>query len=66
MHHRDEGNADRLVGLMLSQGYAVALLRAGCTEDELGITHLRAVAARTLGSTTRPFLWGARVRVGVA
>lgn len=65
VHHRDEGNAERLVGLHLSQGYVAALLRAGLSEDQLGITELRAVALRTIGSTPRPFIWSARVRLGV-
>ncbi|MBS0662733.1 MAG: class I SAM-dependent methyltransferase [Verrucomicrobia bacterium] len=66
LHHWDDGDAERLVGLMLSQGYAVALLRAGSTEEELGLTRLRATAARTLGDQPRPFLWSARVRLGLA
>lgn len=65
VHHRDTGDAGRLVGLHLSQGYVAALLRAGVSEDQLGITELRAVAQRTIGVTPRPFHWSARVRVGV-
>ncbi|MFI5356712.1 MAG: class I SAM-dependent methyltransferase [Opitutales bacterium] len=65
VHHQDEGNAARLEGLLQSQGYIAALRRAGVSEDELGITTLRAVAQRTLGDTPRPFLWCARVRLGV-
>lgn len=65
VHHHDDGNAERLVGLLLSQGYIAALQRAGLSEDELGITKLRAVAQRTIGSAPRPFVWGARVRLGV-
>ena len=66
VHHWDSGTAERLVGLLLSQGYVAALQKAGCGEEELGITHLREVAARTLGPEPRPFLWGARIRIGVA
>ncbi len=65
VHHRDDGNAERLVGLHLSQGYVAALQRAGLSEDQLGITELRAVAQRTIGAKPRPFLWSARVRLGV-
>ena len=66
VHHTDDGSAERLVGLLLSQGYIMALLRAGLTEDELGITELRAVARSKLGDQPRPFFWSARVRLGVA
>ena len=65
VHHNDQGNAERLVGLLLSQGYVAALQRAGLGEEQLGIIGLRAVAHRTLGSEPRPFIWSARVRLGV-
>jgi hypothetical protein len=65
IHHHDHGNAERLVGLLLSQGYIATLQKQGLGEDQLGITELRAVAQRTLGSEPRPWLWSARVRLGV-
>ncbi|MDB6127815.1 MAG: Methyltransferase protein [Verrucomicrobia bacterium] len=65
LHHRDMGNAERLVGLMLSQGFVRALLKSGITEEEIGIPEFRAVAQRTLGETMRPFYWGTEVRIGV-
>jgi SAM-dependent methyltransferase len=65
VHHTDEGNADRLVGLLLSQGYVQDILKRGVTETELGIDTLRHTALHTLGAAPRPFFWGARVRVGV-
>lgn len=65
VHHQDTGNAERLIALMLCQGYVMALLRAGVSEAEIGITSLRAVAERTLGPSPRPFLWSARVRLGL-
>jgi len=65
VHHIDEGNADRLVGLLLSQGYVQGLLKRGVTEAELGIDTLRHTALHALGSTPRPFVWSARVRIGV-
>lgn len=65
VHHDDLGAAERIVGLLLSQGYVAALQKAGRSEEELGITNLRAVAARTLGERPRPFLWSTRVRIGV-
>lgn len=65
IHHQDEGNAERLIGLYLSQGYVMALLRAGVTEQELGLTELRALAEKLIGSKPRPFFWSARVRLGL-
>ena len=65
LHHVDPGNAERLVALLLSQGYIVSLQRAGVGDEELGLTHLGEVAERTLGVAMRPWLWTARVRVGV-
>lgn len=65
IHHHDSGDAGRLVGLLLSQGYIAGLQKAGLGEDRLGITELRDVAQKTLGSKPRPWLWSARVRLGV-
>ena len=65
LHHQDEGNAERLIGLYLSQGYVMALLRAGVSEHELGLTELRALAEKLIGEKPRPFFWSARVRLGL-
>ena len=65
LHHRDMGNAERLVGLMMSQGFVRALLKAGITEEQIGIPEFRDVVQRALGEKMRPFYWGAEVRVGV-
>lgn len=65
IHHHDSGNAERLVGVLLSQGYIAGLQKAGLGEDQLGITELRAVAQRTLGAKPHPWIWSARVRLGV-
>jgi SAM-dependent methyltransferase len=65
LHHVDMGNAERFVGVLLSQGGVMGLLKAGVGEDALLIDSLRAVAERTLGSSPRPWTWSARVRVGV-
>ncbi|MBK9231984.1 MAG: class I SAM-dependent methyltransferase [Anaerolineae bacterium] len=65
IHHQEMGNAERLVAVALSQGSVATLLKAGLSEDEIGITSLRAVAQRTLGDTPAPWLWSYRVRVGI-
>ena len=64
VHGRESGDASRLVDVALSQGGAVALLAAGATEDELGITRLREVAARRL-SKPLTWWWTYRIRLAV-
>ena len=66
IHHNDEGDAERLVGLLLSQGNVMGLLKHGLTEADLGIDRLRAIAGRTLGPQRRTWHWSARLRMGIA
>lgn len=65
VHHQDEGNAERFVGLFLSQGYVQTLLKHGLSESEIGIDALRAAADQMLGETPQPWLWSSRIRIGV-
>jgi SAM-dependent methyltransferase len=65
VNQRDLGNGDRLVGLLLSQGYVATLLKAGLDEEQLGLPALRAVAQEKLGPVLRPWLWSARIRLGI-
>jgi len=64
VHGRDQGAADRLVGLAFSAiSGAAGFLADGATEDELGFTALREVAARRL---TEPLAWWWTYRVRLA
>lgn len=65
VHHIDSGNAERLVGLALSQGMVMSLLKQGGTEEEIGLDELRATANRTLGSRPQPWVWTSRVRIAI-
>jgi SAM-dependent methyltransferase len=65
LHHVDLGDAERLVGLLLSQGSTMDLLKAGLSEAQLGVDKLREVAAHALGATPRLWFWSARIRMGV-
>ncbi len=65
LHHQDEGNAERIVGIFLSQGYVQSLLKLGLSEKELQIDHLRTTAQRLMGSSTATWFWSARIRIGV-
>lgn len=64
LHHEDEGDAERLVGLLFSQGGMQTLLKAGISEEELGIATFREAAQRLMPQRCR-WLWCSRVRVGV-
>jgi SAM-dependent methyltransferase len=65
VHGRDQGDAERLVALALSAvAHAADFLADGSTEDELGITALREVAARRLAQP-RTWWWTYRVRLAV-
>ena len=66
LHHIDQGNAERLVGLLFSQGGVMTLVKNGYSEETLGIDKFREKAQRLLGSELRPWAWSARVRVGMA
>jgi ubiquinone/menaquinone biosynthesis C-methylase UbiE len=65
VHHVEEGNAERFVGLALSQGRIATLLKSGVGEDEFGLDELRAVAQRTLGDSAQPWYWSYRIRLGI-
>jgi SAM-dependent methyltransferase len=65
IHHVDEGNSDRLVGLALSQGGVQTLFKHGYTEADIGIDRLRQVATRTLGIQPQKWYWSSRVRIGI-
>lgn len=65
LHHVESGDAERLVGVMLSQGEVATLLQHGVSEDEIGITALREAAGRAMGDAAVPWYWSYRVRLGV-
>jgi len=44
MHHREEGDAERLLDLVLTLDGTSKLVRADVSEEELGLIHLRKVA----------------------
>ena len=65
VHHTEPGDAERLVGLALSQGSVATLLEHGLTEEEIGVDKFRRAAARAMGD--RPIAWyfSYRVRLGI-
>ncbi|MBI5305459.1 MAG: class I SAM-dependent methyltransferase [Chloroflexi bacterium] len=65
VHHIELGNAERLVGLALSQGGVATLLKRGMTEAEIGVPEFRARAQELLGDAPSPWYFSYRVRVGI-
>ncbi len=65
LHHVASGDADRLVGLALSLGAVVSLMRRGVSEAEMGLDTLRAAAEASLGDEPVPWYFSYRVRLGV-
>jgi len=64
-HSLESGDAERLVGLAVSQGTVTALLRMGHSEAELGLTALREAATRAFHGLEAPWYFTYRVRYGI-
>ena len=65
LHHTEEGDAGRVVAVLLSQGSVRSLLKLGLSEADLGIDTLREAAERAFGAASSRWFWSARVRIGV-
>lgn len=65
LHHTDTGNAERLLGVLFSQGYIQTLLKTGFTEKQLGIEELREKLHKIMGDQESSWLWSSRLRYGV-
>jgi SAM-dependent methyltransferase len=65
LHHVEQGGAERLVGLVLSQGSIATLLKHGLSEAEIGIAELRETAQRVLGDAIVPWYFSYRMRIGI-
>lgn len=65
-HGSERGDAERFVAMARSQGFVTDLLELGASEEELGLVELQREAARLLPCGDGPFIFGYRVRLGVA
>lgn len=65
VHHVDQGSANRLVGLLLSQGSVMTLLKQGVSEAELEIDRFRAIAQQVMGMEESTWYWSSRLRFGI-
>ncbi len=65
MHQMEMGDAERLVGLLLSQGSVETLLKAGLSEEKLGLEEMRIKCRRIMGNAPSPWYFSYRIRIGV-
>ena len=65
LHSREQGSAERIVGMALSLGPMVVTLQQGTTEEEIGLAALRETSERALGERDVEIFLGYRVRLGV-
>lgn len=65
LHHTETGNSERLVGLLLSQGSVMTLLKKGVSGLELGIDIFRETVQRALGDAPQRWYWSSRLRFGI-
>ena len=65
VHHVDQGNPDRFVGILLSQGSVQSLIKSGVTNEQAGIDTFRETAHQVLGAENQPWYWSCRLRFGV-
>jgi SAM-dependent methyltransferase len=64
-HNIETGDADRLVGLALSQSSIQELFKHGLNESDIGLPTFRSEASRILGDGPHPFYFTYRIRIGV-
>lgn len=65
LHSADEGDRERLVGLVLSLGGVQSLLKTGLTQTQVGLDRLREELATILGPGPEPWYWTYRLRIGI-
>ncbi len=65
LHHIEPGNAERLIGLMFSQGSLMTLLKSGLSEADLGIDVFCQRVQAALGNVPAPWYWSSRLRFGI-
>ena len=64
-HHTDQGNPERLIGLMMSQGSVMTLIKNGISENQLGIDVFKQKVTRVLGNEMQTWYWSSRIRYGI-
>ena len=65
IHSEVQGDAERFIGLTLTQGAPATLRKLGVSDDVLGVPAFVADVRESLGTGATPWLIGYRVRLGV-
>ena len=65
LHHREYGNAERFINLVLSQGTIQDLFKRGIPEEELGLTEFVRHVNQSMGDRKVPIYFSYRVRIGI-
>lgn len=65
LHHKEDGDAARLIGLARSQGGIAALFKNGLTEEQAGLPEFTRAVERAMGNRVVPFYFSYRMRVGI-
>jgi hypothetical protein len=65
LHHVEQGDAARFIGLILSTGYGRQIKHGSVTEQEIGFDRLKQAALEHIGPEPIPWYFSYRVRIGV-
>ena len=65
VHHTEQGNAERLIGLLLSQGSVMTLLKNRISENQLGLDVFKQIVTQALGKEMQTWYWSSRIRYGI-
>ncbi len=65
LHHREQGDAARFIGLILSSSYNYHLRRGTVTEQEIDLDRLRQAAFDYIGTQPIPWYFTYHVRFGI-
>jgi ubiquinone/menaquinone biosynthesis C-methylase UbiE len=65
LHHIEQGDADRFIGLIMTNGYSHMIKLNLITEQEIGLDKLKQAALQSIGSEPIPWYFSYKVRIGV-
>jgi ubiquinone/menaquinone biosynthesis C-methylase UbiE len=65
LHHIEYGNAERFMGMIMTNSYSHEFKLNTITEEEIGLARLREAAQRYIGSEALPWYFSYKVRIGI-
>ncbi len=65
LHHQETGNAERFIGLALTNGVIQDLQKGLLSEEEIGLASFMRIANETIGSQPIPWFFSYHVRIGI-